>query len=165
MDQSDEPKEMLVTVSLDTLGFKSNELPITLPLISEIFNDTEISTSTVSGESIIILERYNVYYGTNLSEPSLILLITKYESKDSAINVYSEYNETLFDNNFSGIIYQRIIAEKLGDESAVGSSTSGIYQIVFRKLNVVIRFYANVSKNEAIDYTKVLVNHLEKSLN
>lgn len=123
-----------------------------------------MSSDLLSGETVIILERYNAMYGSNATQPSLIILMTKYDSTETAAAVFSEYNETLFDTNFSGVVYQRISAEQLGDESAIGNSTSGVYQIVFRKLNVATRFYADVSQDEAIDYAKILISYIESSL-
>jgi hypothetical protein len=96
--------------------------------------------------------------------------MTKYDSIESAVAVFSEYNETFFNNGSSGEMYKRLSAEPMGDESAIGIMTSGDYsgahQIIFRILNVVTRFYtdANVTQNVSIDYVKILINHFESSL-
>ena len=167
LEESKNSEEKLVNVSLNTLGFKIDELPDGLPLIYEGLNETEITVNLSSVESVIILERYNAGWGSNASLPSLMILMTKYDSIKSAIAVFSEYNITFFDNESSSEVYLRLPVEKIGEESAVGILTSGEYsgahQIIFRISNVVTRFYtdADIKQKESIYYAKILENHFK----
>jgi hypothetical protein len=163
--------EKLVTAPLNTLGFKSDDLPSNYTIPSEFFNNTEISDNLTNGVTVIALERYNAFYGFNATlPPSLTILMTKYDSTDSASAVFSDYNIYFFNNDSSGEMYERVIADQLGDESAIGVLTSGEYsgahQIIFRRLNIVTRFYTtiNITQNESIDYAKVLIDYIESSL-
>jgi len=171
IEEIKENGEKLVTAPLNTLGFKSDDLPSNYTTQSEFFNNTEISDNLSTGKTVIALERYNAFYGINATlTPSLTILMTKYDSIDSASAVFSEYNIFFFNNDSSGDMYKRVSAEQIGDESAVGVLTSGEYsdahQIIFRRLNIVTRFYTtfNITQNESIDYAKVLINYIESSL-
>ena len=169
MEETKENGEKLVIGSLNTLGFKLGELPDTFLTIYEVFNDTIETINLSSGGTVTGLERYNAAYGPNETIPSLVILMTKYDPTESAVAVFSEYNEWFFNNGSSGEMYERVPAEQMGDESAVGVLTSGEYsgahQIIFRRLNIVTRFYTtNITQNESIDYAKILINHIEPSL-
>lgn len=181
---TDEPK--LVTVPLNTLGLRSDELPPNASMLMEIFDDTE-KIDEYFPENVTILEVYNVFYDFNSSQTSTIysslpelmesnityemgflILMVKYNSSEAAASVYAKENETFFENFLSGY-YQRISAEQMGDESAIGISsgenTTEGYQILFRKLNISSRIYTGLPLQDAIYYIKILINHIDSSLN
>ncbi len=171
IEETKDNEEKLVTAPLNTVGFKSDDLPSNYTNPSEFFNNTEISDNLSTGETVIALERYNAFYGFNATlQPSLTILMTKYDSIESASAVFSEYNIYFFNNDSSGEMYERVLAEQIGDESAVGVLTSGEYtgahQIIFRRINIVTRFYTtDITQNESIEYAKILINNIESSLN
>lgn len=175
----------LVTVPLNTLGLRSDELPPNASKLMEIFDDTEKKDEYFPG-NVTILEVYNVFYDFNSSQTSItysslpefmesnityekgfLILMVKYNSSEAAASVYAKENETFFENFLSGY-YQRISAEQMGDESAIGihseENTTEGYQILFRKLNIFSRIYTGLPLQEAIYYTKILINHIETSL-
>jgi len=152
----------LVTASLNTLGFKSNELPYTIIKQNETFNNTEIFVEFPQNVTVRFLEVYRVEYVINETQILLTLDMKKLNSTDVAKEQFEREKIDLSDSN-----YDIITAETIGDESIVGRDRD-LYLIIFRKYNIVATIipsvYKGLSIQDFIDYTKIIVNHIESSV-
>lgn len=152
----------LVTTSLNKLGFKSNELPFYVDKQTETFNDTEISVDFPPDMNVVFLEVYRAEYTINESIDFLSIEMEKLNSTDVAKEYFNRKKSDLSDSNFD-----ILNAETIGDESAVGRDRD-VHIIIFRKYNVVSAMYPSISTDlpiqDFIDYSKIIVNHIESSV-
>lgn len=156
MEQTDEASR-LIAASLNTLGFKSGELPDNFIKQMEDFVDTERPINISSNVTIIFLEVYIVTYVHNETQQSLFLEMEKCSSTEEARTLFGQHKD-----DFTDSVYQIISAEEIADESVMVEIDSH-YHIIFRKFNIVSTLDAEVSQQDAIDYAKIIVNHIESS--
>ncbi len=152
----------LVTDPLNTLGFKSNELPDDVVKQNETYNDTEMFVEFPPDETVIFLEVYRVEYGLSEMEIYLTLDMKKLNSTDVAKEQFEREKNDLLSSNFEIATDQEI-----GDDS-LGVKFRDQYIIIFRKYNVVSTLYPftadDSSIQDFIDYAKIIVNHIESSV-
>jgi hypothetical protein len=152
----------LVIVSLNTLGFKSNELPDNISKQYENFNETKISVEFPPNETVIFLEVYSVVYGMNEFHNFLTLDMIKLNSTDVAKEQFEREKSDLINSN-----YDIATDEKIGDDS-IALNYSDQYIIIFRKYNVVSTIYPSayddLTIQDFLDYAKIIVNHIESSV-
>ncbi|UCD14418.1 MAG: hypothetical protein JSW60_03105 [Thermoplasmatales archaeon] len=151
--------EVLVTASINLLGFRSDELPDGVTKLIEDFDDTETPLYFPNNVTVTIRERYIVSYGFNETQQVLFLEMQKCNSTEEARSLFGQNKDDFFTS--SG--YQIISAEEIADESVMGKLASH-YNIIFRKFNIVSTLDAEVSQQAAIDYAKIIINHIESSL-
>lgn len=152
----------LVNVPLNTLGFKSNELPDDVVKQNESFNDTKMLVEFPPDKTVIFLEVYRVDYGLNEMEIYLTLDMKKLNSTDVAKEQFEREKNDLLNSNFEIATDQEI-----GDNSIVVEFRDQ-YIIIFRKYNVVSTIYPfmadDSSVQDFIDYAKIIENHIESSI-
>jgi len=152
----------LVTASLNTLGFTSNQLPDDVIKQNESFNDESTMLDFPPNITISLLEFYRVEYTTGESQPFLTLEIKKLNS--------SEVVKALFDiekDDFSGPDYTILSIDEQGDESII-CQYRDTYIILFRKYNIVSTFFINsliVSDLEkSIEYSEIILGNIESKV-
>lgn len=160
VDQNKEIK--LVTAPLNTLGFKSNELPEGITKQNESFNDTKIPVVFSSNLTVTYLETYWAEYIDNYSNIYFSYEMRKISSIDEAEKLYELEKEDLVNSMF-----ETYSINQLGDESITVYLRDN-YKILFRKNNVIsttnpIAGY-NFSINDFIELTGILVDHIESSM-
>lgn len=152
----------LVTVPLNTLGFKSNELPDDVVKQNETYNDTEIFVEFPPDKTVIFLEVYRVEYGLSEMEIYLTLDMKKLNSTDVAKEQFEREKNDLLSSNFEIATDQEI-----GDDS-VGVKLRDQYIIIFRKYNVLSTIYPftadDSSLQDFIDYANIILNHIKSSV-
>lgn len=153
----DQDKSELVTVSLNTLGFKPGELREGIIKQTEEFDDSEMSQNISSTKSVTIIENYFVTYGSNetLNESIITLEMIKCKSINDAKLLFNYRHD-----QFNSSDYQIFSEEINADQSVMGKSEPQ-HHIIFRKSNILTILNAELPQEDAIDYVKIIITHIE----
>jgi len=158
------PKSILVSAHLNTLGFKSNELPNNVIKQNETYNNTQISVEFSSNMTVTFLETYRVEYVTNDSDILFTLDMKKLNSTDIASNIFELEK---YDLTYHNPDYETYSIDEIGDDSIVVNSRD-LYIVLFRKYNVLSTMHAIINIDftiqEFIEMANIVVNHIESSL-
>ncbi len=151
----------LVTASLNTLGFTSNQLPDDVIKQNEFFDDETAILEFPTNITISLLELYMIEYTNNESQPFLTLEIQKLNS--------SEVGKELFDikkDDFSGPDHTVLSINEQGDESII-YQYGKTYIILFRKYNVVSTLSiisVDIDLEKSIEYAEIILGNIESKV-
>ena len=153
----DQDESELITASLNTLGFKPDELREGIIKQTEEFDDNEMSQNISSTKSVIIIEKYFAAYGSNetLNESIITLEMTKCKSIDDARLLFNYRHD-----QFNSSDYQ-IFSEEINADQTVMGKIEPQHHIIFRKSNIITILDTELSQEDAIDYVKLIITHIE----